>query len=459
LSKRFAKAMKVREQIVSAISEHDPATAYSFFIETSAAVTNPAFKKQMESGDNNLEMKLLQTMAEKDAGKGLEMGRKSLAKGFKSEHLELLKKIYAKDAEKGATFGEEIFSKIKLAGVGKSNSFYTLKTVLSVGAENRRVIKDKPEQKPMFGDDSLRELAEMTAQAILSGKYSEMYGVDETIETIKQFQPARAAQIEQKITLEKQKIAAAKKAAGGAESEDEEDYKSPYMAAAMAQTKKAEEQEKMLNDLKNLGEKKLPEAEREKVIGQARKMVAEIEDINAKTLALSALAAQIGKMGDKETALEIMREAERFVNPQPKNYMDFMQNWMLASSYAQIDAEKSFPVLEETVFRLNETIAAFIKVGEFIDVNGDYIEDGEVQVGSFGGEITNGMMRSLGATDLTILNLAKQDFARTKSLTNKFDRTEVRILAKMLILRALFGGQNEKSAITKDAEPIVLTED
>jgi hypothetical protein len=121
--------------------------------------------------------------------------------------------------------------------------------------------------------------------------------------------------------------------------------------------------------------------------------------------------------------------------------MGFTQSWMLASSYSEINAEKAFPILEETVFRLNDTISAFIKVGEFIDVNGDIIEDGEVQVGTFGGEITNGLLRGIGQTDSTLTNLANHDFARTKALTDKFDRTEVRILAKMLVLRAVLGNK------------------
>jgi hypothetical protein len=444
LSKRFAKAMSVRQQIAVAVSEHDPILAYTFFIETAQAVTNPAFKKQFENQDKSLEMKLLQAVGANDAAKGVEMGRKSLAKGFTEAHLELLKKIYSKDADKGAAFGEEIFAKIKSENSGKMVSFYSLRSILKAGAENRKALKENNAQKPMFSDETMREAAEMTAQMILKNNDPEMYGREEAIELIKQFHPARGAQIEQKIFLEKQKLAAAKKAEGSDE-DDDDHVSNSYLTAMKEQSKKAEEQEKMMKDLQSLGEKKLPEEEREKVIDQARKMVAEIGDPNAKMMALRALAAQVGKMGDRETALEIMREAERFVNLQPKNYMDFIQNWMLASGYSQIDAEKSFPILEETVFRLNETISAFIKVGEFIDVNGDFIEDGEVQVGSFGGEITRGMMSSIGATDSTILNLAKQDFARTRSLTNRFDRSEVRILAKMLILRAILGG--EKKAI------------
>lgn len=438
LMKKFYKAMSVRQQIASAVSEHDPILAHSFYIETAQVITNPDLRKQSENRDNGFETKLLQAIAEKDAEKGLEAARKSLAKGLNPQHFELLKKLYAKDAEKGAALGEEIIGKLKSQSIDKGDTFYYLKLILSAGVENRNLLKEKSNQKPMFDNQALRDIAEMAAQAMLKGRSSEGYGTEETVELIKPFLPGRAAQIEQKIALEKKKKASLK-AEEDDKSKDGEMREAAYVSAAKSRAEKMEEQAKMLQDLQTLGAKKLPDEERQKAIAEARKMVSEIADPNAKMMALSSLAAQVAKMGDRETATEIMREAERFVSLQPKNYMEYMQSWMLASGYSEINPEKAFPILEDTVLRLNDTISAFIKVGEFIDVNGDFIEEGEVQVGSFGGEMTNGLLRELGAADSTIKNLANADFIKTKALTNKFDRTEVRILAKMLVLRAVLG--------------------
>ena len=43
------------------------------------------------------------------------------------------------------------------------------------------------------------------------------------------------------------------------------------------------------------------------------------------------------------------------------------------------------------------------------------------------------LTRGLGVADATILNLAKSDFTKTKALTNRFERQEVRIRRKMLV--------------------------
>jgi hypothetical protein len=207
-------------------------------------------------------------------------------------------------------------------------------------------------------------------------------------------------------------------------------------------------QKELFEDVKKLEDKKLPKEERDKIIAKAREIIKKVKDREQKVMALSLLASQVAAFGDKELADEIMTEARNLVPFQPKNYKDYLSVWMLSSGYAQVDTEKAFPLLEDTVFRLNETIGAFIKVAEFIDVRGEFIEDEEVQVGSFGGEITRDLLSELGAANRTLLTLAKADFPRTKSLTNKFDRLEVRILAKMLVLRAVLG-ENKKEEEVK----------
>jgi hypothetical protein len=143
-----------------------------------------------------------------------------------------------------------------------------------------------------------------------------------------------------------------------------------------------------ISDLQTLGTKQLSKEEREKIVGQARKTIANIREPSQKMFSLSALALQVNTLGDKEIAGQIMDEARNSVTLQPKNYIEFMQIWMLAGGYAQVNAPKAFPLLEDAIFRLNDTISAFVKVGEFMDVSGEIIEDGEVQVGSFGGAMT-----------------------------------------------------------------------
>jgi hypothetical protein len=130
-------------------------------------------------------------------------------------------------------------------------------------------------------------------------------------------------------------------------------------------------------------------------------------------------------------------------------------SWLLASGFAETDPDRAFPLLEETIGRANTTLEAFVKVGEFIDVAEEMIQDGEVQVGAFGGQMVRGLTSELGMADTTIIVLAKADFGKTKQLTNRFDRPEIRILAKMMVLRAVL---NPKKAPKPEEATDVMEE-
>ncbi|MDQ3179846.1 MAG: hypothetical protein M3Q33_04930, partial [Acidobacteriota bacterium] len=386
-----------------------------------------AFRKQMENGDIYFETRLLNEIAAKDVDTALQYGRKRLAKGFNGELISLLKKIYEKDAEKGASFGEDLVQKLKSED-STPDKFYYLSSLLGLGVSNLEEIKAKPDKKPMLKEQSLREIADLLAQAILKREDVEGSEMANYISQIERFSPSRAAQLRQKFGVRSVKK-------GGLETEIE---------PPQVKIEKENAQGKLIEDVHNLGTRQLSKEEGEKIIGSARKIIAAIKEPTQKLFALSALASQVASAGDKELAVQIMDEARAFVNPQPKNYQDFMQTWLLAAAWAQVDAGKAFPILEDTIFRLNDTISAFVKVGEFMDVRGDIIEDGEVQIGSFGGSITRELTRGLGQSDAIIRPLAIADFARTKALTNKFDRQEVRILAKMLVLRSVLGDKKAK---------------
>ena len=434
LMRKLAKAMTARQQIALSIAEHDPQFALEFYNNSLQLFTNAQVRARFEAPDVYFELRLVNQIIEKDAGKALELARKSLAVNLTHEHIELLKKIYEKDAEKGAAFAGEIIGKLK-GVVGREDDFYIIGATFKLGAENFEKAK-KDNKKPMFSEQNLRDLADLTAQEVLKRfDYGEI-GISEYYTLIEKYAPSRGVQI-------RAKKASMPKGANvrGVSVEVEADQELLMSKAS----EEKDEREEVLKGLQELDKKQLPKEEREKVIGQARKIIAATPNRQQKIAALSALAAQVSKLGDKELASEIMKDAQGLVNASPKTYLDFMEIWMLMNGLAETNPEKAFPLFEDTISRLNETIGAFIKVGEFMDVSGEMVDDGEVQVGSFSGSMVKELTGGLGGTDTTIFNLAKSDFSKPKTLTNRFDRQEVRILAKMLVLRSILGEKKKPS--------------
>jgi hypothetical protein len=457
-------AMEVRKQIATSLAEHAPDLAFNFFYDSLTLISNPEFRKSQEQSDKYFESQLLKQIAEADAAKGLEYGRESLKNGLDGNHIDLLRKIYEKDADKGIEFGAAILSRLKSDEVAK-NSISIMNSLLSLGDQTFDESKNKAGKKPLYDRSALRDIAEMLASRILENDESEFYNGLGQSELIEKYSPGRAAQIKAKFkkynyastsanVMSTMSNTASNSGSYSGRGEGMAANSNSAFAREQAEREARDKAErKLMEDIKDLGTKPLPKEDRDKVVAQSRKIIAETPGKDKKMMALSMLAAQVARAGDKQLATEIMGDAERYVNPQPKNYQDFLMSWMLASGYAEANPDKAFPLLESTILRANDTIAAFVKVAEFIDVQDEMIDDGEVQVGMFGGSMIRGMTSELGLASTAVKSLAKADFQKTVNLTNTFDRSEVRVLAKMLVLRTVLDNRpktDEEKQMTDD---------
>ena len=441
---KYRLAMGVRQQMASSMAEHDPDLALSFFYDT--ATTNPKLKS-VYGGDSSVEMSLLEQIAEKNAGKASQYGLRSLENGLEYHHINLLRKIYEKDADKGMEFGSAVLSK---AREGKEPNMWALNSLMEYGGE----VLDRTKttgKRPVFSQSDMRVTAETLAQAMLKMDGEVLASMTAYIPSIEKFAPNRAAQIKAKMAR-----------AGGTRLDPDGDL--PMNAATNSTTRRTSgrssnsmsnsdriveapmpppeepsEGEILEAGIEKLMKVELPKEERERAIAQARKILMQTQGRDKQIAGLSMLAAQVAKAGDKELAAEIMGDAERLVNPNPKNYQDFILTWLVASGYAETDPDRAFLILEDAIGRANTIISAFIQVGEFIDVTEEMISDGEAQVGAFGGGMIRGLGKELGIAEAAIDRLVHADFAKTKALTNRFDRPEVRVLAKMMVLRTVLG--------------------
>ena len=323
-------------------------------------------REQYAEQDVYFETKLLEQIAEQKPEKILDYARQSLKKGVNNSTFGLLEKVYKKNEIDGITFGEEVFSKLKDSADKTGEKFYLYESFISVGERNSG---DK-NKKDLLSKQIMREAADLLGGELLKLD-NNIVAESDYIETVEKYSPGRAAQIRQKFGLKKTNNAAKTAVNAGEGSDEDLPYGDPNGGSSVDPNDDLKESFKKLDK-----GGKLSDEEKQKFIAQARQQIAKTEEPSAKITMISIIAEQMAKMGDQETALQFMREAESYGTQYPKNYLDFIQNWMLASGYAQVAPEKSFPILEDSIYRLNETISAFVKVGEFIDVNGEMIEDG-----------------------------------------------------------------------------------
>ncbi len=480
IAKKFRTAMGVRQQIAMSIAEHEPELAYNFFHDSMNAITNAEFRKQMEAGDANYEQQLISRIADTNVKKAAELGKVSLGKGFTSAHVALLRRIYAKDPAKAIEFGQAILSRLKETSPEKVGDDQTAE-LLRFGNETIEKSKLEGGKKAVYSESELRDIAELLARTVLApGEVFDTYAALNYADAIEKTLPSRAAQIRAKYASKDENARNPDRytVMGGSSLPPPAVYRgnsntsgsgttstigisngsgvgtgSAQSPAEKERAAREEAEREMTEGVAKLGQKDLPKEEREKIVAKAREMIGKTTGRDKKIAGLSMLAASVAKAGDKQLASEIMREAATLVNPQPKTYLDFMYSWMLASGYAVAEPDKAFPVLDDAIFRANELISSVVRIAEFVDVNEEVIADGEFQVGAFGGQMIRGMTGSVGMADSTITSLIEADFEKTKALTNRFERSEVRVLAKMMILRSVLGKMPTEIAVETFIEP------
>lgn len=454
LNRKARIAAGVRQQIAMSLAEHVPELALNFFYDSLSIVSNEGLRTQLSSGDSNFEYTLISRVAEKSVDRAVELADDSLKKGLKHNHIALLRTIYDKDQDKGIAYGGKVLSAFKNTHSNNLND-YIASSLLDLGIEKLDASKSDPSKKPLYSDGELRDIADILASQILKpGDRYERWSALRYAQSIEKVLPGRAAQIRAKFPEINQGSGSGRGrnnssfgaapalprhvSTAGVGTGDQSMTGEPKPTQEEIAKAKAEER------LKQLGTKELPKEEREKIVAEARKLINESTSNEAKLLALNILAAQVSRAGDGQLASEIMLEASRLVNPYPKHVRDLLMTWILISGYAETEPEKAFDLIESTIFRVNDLAGAAIKIGEFVDVNEEMFVDGEVQVGAFGGDMIRGMTGTLGIAENTVATLAKTDFTKTRALTDRFERVEARVLAKMLVLRAVLG-KNEKS--------------
>ncbi len=318
VERKFRIAMAVRQQIAMSLAEHAPDIAYNFFYDSLNLISNPQFRKETEQSDKYFEFQLMKQIADTDAAKAADYGKESIKHGLDTNHIELLKKIYAKDADKGIDFGSAILSRLKSDKASVKNlDFYN--KLLTFGAANLEASKKTGAKKPVYDRNDLRDIAEEFAQAILNGKEGvSPYSAVNWAEQIEKYAPGRGVQIRSKFrnaaagnssygSANTMMMVAANTMANGAYNSNRPSNSN----AAFEQSEKARKErdsveKQMMDEIKDLGTKPLPKEERDKVVARARKIISETKGKDKKIVALSLLAAQVARAGDKDLADQIM---------------------------------------------------------------------------------------------------------------------------------------------------------
>jgi len=163
----------------------------------------------------------------------------------------------------------------------------------------------------------------------------------------------------------------------------------------------------------------------------ARQTLAALKTNNERIAVLTELASALAAKGDTETAKNLLDEAGQMMPALVKTKPDLQSAEKLAHAYSSFAPEQAFAIVENGIARMNEHINAGILLN-------DFYEHGSIEAGELFYDAVNRqtLLHVQNSTDL-LKNLARADFERAVRLADKFQRPEIRLLVRLLIVQAL----------------------
>jgi hypothetical protein len=475
VSRNLRGAPQLRRDLVQMLATRDARMAREFMRATRQTNARAVNGRDVEpDGDTQLEYGLATMISETDPKQALEIAEESLSKGFSYELIDTLQTLRNKDPEAAAKLAAEIVAKLRSENLGTNNeaaniAFNLLGMVFTSSAESDA--KETKKATPLLDTQGMRDLMEMNINYALTSPngIDRLRTLEGMMPEVQKYAPARVGELRRKMAQRK----SAAKEMGEEGANAWEKYRvliekgtadellaaatnappgireSLYQSAAtkLAEKGDVERAREIINDhvpeayarkqmLAELDKQTSLTAAEQGKMDQVRKSLAALPTNEQRALTLAQLAITLIGKGEKKVARQLLTEAQSMVSSRAKNISQLGAQVMIAKAYVNLEPERSLSILEPIVDQLNELLAAAVTLGGFI-LEEEVMRDDEIRM-----ELFMDMFPALAvyyAVDLR--TLAIFDFDRTRALAERFQRDEVRTMARLLVVQSVLGEQ------------------
>ena len=475
----FPGTTELRREVVQMLSVHDARMARDFLRATRQAASSAA-RNGEPPNDLQIEYSLATQITETDPKQALELAQDSLAKGFSYELINTLKLLQSKDPEAAAKLASEIVTKLRsetlVAGNDEAASvaFNLLSMVFDPSVESTG--KDGKKAEPLLSQQGMRDLMDINVTlALNSPSYlGRLQALNGMMTQVEKYAPARVAELRRKMAQNKRTMISEDSEDGEEDSPEWAKYvgmmetgtgdellaaaaKAPqemrenlYQAAARKFAEKGDvdrAREIINSNLSDSPFRKelLAELERQTSLtaaeqgkmDQVRKTLANLKTNEERAMTLAQIATVLTAKGEKKLARQLLEEAQGMVSYRAKNIKQLGAQLIVAQTYIKVEPERSLAMLGSIVDQLNELLAAAVTLGGFI-LDEEVMRDDEIRLEVFTSLVPG--FSGQFAPDLRML--AAFDFDRTRALADRFQRDEVRMMARLLVVQSVLMEQS-----------------
>ena len=320
-----------------------------------------------------------------------------------------------------------------------------------------------------LSDEQKRELVDTLTNAALtlSANSNLLYEVVDLTPEIDQFFPERRAALEKKLaafnqTLNKEqreeyafsnliREGRAEDLVRKASSPDGEKHRpiwygqAAIIASARGETdsfrefvrKEIKDEDELKNVLDLLDTQELDADVYQKRLDDLQKLAPKIRRKEERGRAMAELALMLKEKGDDAAAASMLDDAATLIKADLKDELKTQALLTLMSVYAVVDPPKAFAMAGRTVDQANEQLSMLLLLDRVFKSGA--IKKGEVLLEQ---TATMPIDYMVFKYKKGVVALAKADFGRTRALADRFERNELRVMARLLLVMSLMGTEN-----------------
>jgi tetratricopeptide (TPR) repeat protein len=472
-----------RQELLQRIAGHDPQFALEVLrstrqlaVEVPAEWTSQGFSLP---DDQMLEQQIAAAAVVRDPQKALQLARESLAKGFTLQLFQFLDKLNQQDAELATKFAGEIID--RLHGRNISMDAQAKQIAISLLMMSRSPAEDSASLSSFrlkLAKEQRRDLTEIITNTALteSADGNLLFDLGSLKPEIREFAPERLAPLERKLAAFSQTLNKSQKLqrdyedlfnngspeemlkfASNAGSEHPEMSREAIELAVVR--KRADSMRDFINtQITDESQRKnfidtLDTLEVDFAIERAdaetlEKVLPRIRRQDERARALSEVAVALERRGQHDEALKLLDEAQTLIKIDFDSQTQTNALLALVGAYAVVEPTKAFAIIERTIDRANDDMSKLLLLDKLVTTG--VVKKGELRMRHLGNISIDYSVFKYGKS---VAALANADFDRTRAAADRFERNELRLMARLLLAQSLLRKQPDSAARATQLSP------
>ena len=462
---QYYAAFSLRHEFLLKVARHDPQLALDMLRATRLPTPDNLNAGYALPDERDLEQEIANQTAARDPAHALQLARESVAKGLTYQAYGVLLQLNQNNPEAALEFAGDLIGKIQTANVLTDDTACGMALMLlrasrpaPAAAENTAFLSGG---QIKLSDDQRRTLVDVLIDAAesVSANSNLLVGLMEVLPDIEHVAPDRAEKVKTKLatrvlTKEQKEWAQLDslfskgtpedlvRAGVGASDEARKNFYQAAAAKAVMNGKaealrefiksevKDESQRSSLNDLLDAHQMNLSLNRGD--VEEMEKLLPSIRQKEKRAVMMAEIAIMLEKKGRHDEALKLLDEAQPLVKLDltSQAQSDALLAVLLADAIA--DPDRAFAAIEPVVDRANDNLGKLLLLDKLIKTG--FVKDGEIKLQQPGVISLDFAIFKYGKG---VVALANADFNRTKALTDRLQRNELRVMARLLLVQAL----------------------